>query len=282
MSFYGVGQTGDSAARWGVQQAAGALFYGLYEKAQIFFTDLLPANVTCVLPNAYSWLYRTLWTGSISSCTLQSAAGKTAHLFTHGIPARNGPVPALLLLHGDHAHPLTLLHLADIAEAEGRAVFSVHLPYDDNNPQDHRSLLHQSIEKVSEMIGKRGGSVSSLLLAGHSRGAIEAASEAYVANNQKVNGVIALAGRFKVVEPSTRPCRETLKPTVNAIWQKVNTSSLRVPFYQIAANQDWCIDPEASIVRKDQPHRFVNAEHLGVINHPDTLGQFKAWVSSPG
>lgn len=251
------------------------------EGLKIVFTDLLPANLTCVLPNAFSWCYRTLWTGSIQSHTVSvPTTTKTASLFAHGMQ-KPAPTSAVLLLHGDHSHPMTLLHLADIAQAQGRAVFSVHLPYDDSHPEAHRALLGKCIEKIGQILSKNGGSLSHLLLAGHSRGALEATHEALVKENPAVNGILAMAGRFRVIKPSLRPCRESLEPSVNAVWDKLHLSSrpLRVPFLQVAAQHDWCMDPEASVVRPDQRHLYVNAGHLGVINHPSTLKTFKAWVA---
>jgi predicted esterase len=190
----------------------------------------------------------------------------------------NPSISAVLLLHGDHSHPLTMLHLADIAEAQGKAVFSIYLPYDDIDPEAHRSLLRKGIDKIEQIVAKNGGNLSHLLLAGHSRGAMEAANEAFVENNPKVSGVIAIAGRFKVIKPSLRPCRESLEPSVNALWEKLRNFDRPLPFYQIAAKNDWCIDQEASIVRQDLKHLCVNASHLSVINHPETLRQFRAWI----
>jgi predicted esterase len=252
--------------------------YKVYETLRIVATDILPSNFTCILPNALSWAYRTLCTGSVQSEAITLT--KTAHLFSHNLTRLSGSTSALLLLHGEHSHPLTMLHLADIAEAQGRVVFSVYLPYDDHRPEDHRLLLKKSIDKIEQIITQHGGRLSHLLLAGHSRGAIEAANEAFVKNNPKINGVIAIAGRFQVIKPSLRPCRKSLEGSVNAVWESLcNGNNLQIPFYQIAATHDWCIDPEASIVRQDQEHLSVRAGHLGVINHPDTLRQFKAWVA---
>jgi hypothetical protein len=128
-----------SVAGYGVQQG---LIPQAYEKLRILFTDLLPANFTCIIPNALSWTYRSMWTGSVRSYTFQSTSAtttKVAHLFVHGDvrPRSDGRIPDVLLLHGEQSHPLTMLHLADIAQDEGRAVFSVYLPYDDVNPEGH-------------------------------------------------------------------------------------------------------------------------------------------------
>ena len=260
------------------QIPAQSFFSKVYETLGILLTDIIPGNFFGVLPNACSWAYRTLWTGSIRSCETFGTEGKVADLYIQSaiVPKSNGQVPAILLLHGEQSHALVQLHLGDIAAAQGRAVFSVNLPYDDVNPENHLSLLRQSIDRVEKTIVKSGGRLSNLILAGHSRGAIEAVN---CFGNPKVSGVIAIAGRFKVIEPSHRSCRETLKPTVNAIWGKVRPfQPLRASFCQIAAKWDWCIDPEASIIRTDYPNRTVDASHLGVLYHPDTLEQFKAWV----
>ena len=253
-----------------VQQTIQNACNGLYERMEILFGDILPTNITCVIPNALSWAYRSLWTGSISYQTLRSTAQKTAYLFKHA-DASASCMPAVLLLHGDHSHPLTMLHLADIAQAQRCAVYSVYLPYDDHHPEEHFALLQKSIDQIG----------TSVVLVGHSRGALEAAREAYVNRNPKVIGVIALAGRFQVIEPSVRLCRDSLKPTVQAVWEKLHSyQRLSVPFYQLAALDDWCIDLKASIVRRDHGHEIVDAGHLGVINHPDTLAQFEAWVGT--
>lgn len=279
----GVCQTGRAVAGsvlQHVQQGCASVCWAF----RILATDLIPANVTCVIPNACSWAYRYLWKGSITSCSFRNTAGKVGTLFIHGGPiARAGSrIPAVLLLHGEHSHPLTMLHLADLAEREGRAVFSIALPYEDTNPENYRSLLRMGIDKVSETIAARGGILGDFKLVGHSRGAIEGASAAYGWNHPNITGVISIAGRFKVIDPSERPCRESFKPVINALWQRLRPSQpLRVPFYQIAAIQEWCIDPEASIVRTDHEHRYVDAGHLGVINHPDTLAQVKKWVAVP-
>lgn len=285
MSVKAIGASNSGVTSCDTQPGKPSLTYRIYEGLKIVFTDLLPANITCILPNALSWGYRTLWAKSVQSYTLSVSTGtttKTAHLFAHSLEdleRPNVPISAILLLHGDHSHPLTMLHLADIAKAQGKTVFSVHLPYEDGNPASHRSLLKKSINKIDQIISKNGGKLSHLLLSGHSRGAMEAANEAFVENNPKVNGVISIAGRFKVIKPSSRPCRASLEPSIHALWEKLRMRNLRVPFYQIAAKNDWCMDPEASIVRRDHSHLYVDASHLGVINHPETLKQFKAWTS---
>jgi len=287
MSLEAIRTGGSKAIGYDAEQREQSRAYKICESLKIVFTDILPTNLTCILPNALSWAYRTIWTRSVQSYTLTATtatATKTAHLFAHSIEKAKQPntsTSAILLLHGEHSHPLTMLHLADIAKAQGKAVFSVHLPYEDNNPEGHRSLLRKSIDKIDQIISKNGGKLSYLLLSGHSRGAIEAANEAFVENNPKVSGVIAIAGRFKVIKPSLRPCRKSLEPSIHALWEKLRIFNrpLRVPFYQIAAKNDWCIDPEASIVRRDHSHLCVNASHLSVINHPETLKQFRAWVA---
>ncbi|GEM_PF-4978904 len=278
MSVRGVSEYGFSL----LQQIPCALNRA-YETLQILFTDIIPSNLTGVIPNAVSWAYHTLWTGSIRSCDMFETTGKAADLFIHGniIPQSDSRVSAVLLLHGERSHALTMKHLGDIAEEEGKAVFSVNLPYDDVNPESHLSLLRQSIQRVEQTVRKNGRILSHLVLVGHSRGAIEAAYVGCVENHPKVNAVIGIAGRFKVIEPSHRPCRDSLKPTVKAVWDKVKPfQPMRPQFFQIAATNDWCIDLEASIVRSDCVNCQVNAGHLGVLYHPDTLQSFKRWISN--
>jgi hypothetical protein len=251
-----------------------------YESLKIVLTDLLPTNCTHMLPNALAWGYRTFWTGSIQSETLADSSGKVASFYTHVRPPvpRNEPTQAILLLHGDHAHPFSLLHLADLAQREGYAIFSVWLPYDDANPGPHQTLIQKSIEKIEQIVARGRSNEMILSLVGHSRGAIEAANQI---DHSRVSRVISFAGRFRVLDNTPRPCRESLKPTVDAVWEKVKPSRpLRIPFCQIAASEDWCIDNAASIVRQDQPNCTVNAGHLGVLASPAALAQFTQWIKS--
>src|ERR1700722_7046132 len=104
-----------------VQLPAKSFFGKVYETLEILFTDIIPGNVYCVIPNACLWAYRTLWTGSIRSCETFGTVGKVADLYVQSaiVPRPNGEVPAILLLHGEQSHALLRLHLGDIAAAEG-------------------------------------------------------------------------------------------------------------------------------------------------------------------
>lgn len=202
----------------------------------ILFSDLLPANLTLMLPSAISWGLQRL-SGRITMIS-------KINLFTHSTRISN---KALLVLHGDHAHPFSTLHLAKIGEEENYRVFSLHLNYDLVHPEFHRKKLHKSISKIQKFMQKNGNPLSHLVVAGHSRGA----SEAVIADNSLVNKIIGIAGRY----PSS--------------------TKLNIPFYQIAAKNDWCIPLNESIVQKDQPHLVVDSSHLSVLNQKETLAFFR-------
>ncbi len=237
-----------------------------------------------ILPNALAWRYREDISGQITRIILEATAHKvtkTANMFRHGSIhlGANGEVSAVLMLPGEQSHPYSLLHLADIAQSEGKAVFSAHLPYDCQNPNVHRALLNQTIEKIESMIKERGGTLHQLTVAGHSRGAIEAAYAAYVDDNPKITSVISMFSRLRVIEPSLKPCREELKATVNAVYENIMKKSTP-PLYQMSAERDWNADREASQV-KPENHLLVKgscAMHLYALFFPETLQQFREWI----
>ena len=172
-------------------------------RLHILAVDILFTSLRHMLPNALSWFYRSFWTRQITCFKVESdrtTISKTANLFLHGSlrpQAKNSSV--VLLLHGDHSHPFSLLHLADIAQAEGKTVFSVHLPYDDDNNETHHSLLRQSIEKIQQLIQENGGSLTELIAAGHSRGAIKPRTQRTLKKPPEITKVISLASRLKVI-----------------------------------------------------------------------------------
>ena len=213
---------------------------------KILFSDLLPANLTIMIPNAIRWCYQRL-SGRIKAISIKAInkTAKKADLFAHNLFASS---KVLLLLHGDHAHPFSTLHLAEIGKKEGYSVFSLKVHYDHAHPDNHQSQLHKAALKINKLMK---GNLIHFVVAGHSRGATEAAREAV--NNPFVSKVISLSGRFK----------------------KIDAASLNATFYQVAAINDWCINPDESIVRNDQPHLLVDASHLSMLNHPSTLAFFK-------
>ncbi len=246
-----------------------------------FAVDIVLTSLVFMLPNALSWAYRTLCTRQITCFKIESktsTSSKTANLFQHtSLQSDPKNTSAVLLMHGDHSHPFSLLHLADIAQEEGKTVFSVHLPYSDEHPEIHQSLLRQSIEKIQQLVQEKGGSLTELIAVGHSRGAIEASHAAYVEENPQITKVISLASRLKVIENTNKPCRPTLKDTVNAVYEKIMKATYP-PLYQLSGEYDWNADLEASQVKPDNALLVKDAMHTNVLFFPETLDQFRLWM----
>lgn len=236
------------------------------------------ANFTHVTPNTLRWFWQRNITREISCERLDHTidqAMRTAYLFKHGTgTGKNTPI---LFLHGEHSHPFTTRHLADMVKTEKvGAIYSLALPYDDLRPEFHRTLLEKAIERIKETT-REDGRFRGVIVVGHSRGSIEGAYEAFIKKNRWIRAVVSIAGRFKVTPEAYRACRKTLKPTVQAIAEARLGDQ---PIYTIAAERDWCISPVASTVRKDpQHHRLIKgAMHLNVLYHPETLSTFRTFL----
>ncbi len=253
---------------------------------QSMLLDLIPTNLTCILPNFFQWYYRSLISHDphrrITCYKLQNTVDKTSkvgYMYLHGGISKDVN-RVILNLPGDHAHPASMSHLADIAKSKQWIVFSAHLPYDDAQPEQHRTLLKAAVSKIIELVQEKNEAVGDFFLVGHSRGGMEGAYEAYVEENEAITGVISIAGRLQVIEGSKRPCRKALQASVNAVYEKIiHPESLRSPLYEIAATDDWCIDYWASAVRRDHFIVVDGASHLNILFHPKATRQFAEWIA---
>ena len=256
----------------------GKITQGLRTKVNIFCTEAF-CTLTCVLPNSLKWCYKTCFANQITSYPLKSTIDKTsstAYLYLHGRIDASNKTPALVLVHGDHGHPFTMLHLAEIAQKNGGGrVFSLYMPYDRGHSPLSQALFSQGIDKIESLIEESGGTLNGLIAAGHSKGAIQSAYSPFVENDARIKTVISIAGRLRVV-PGV-PCDEELKPTVDAVYQGIQEHP-QIPLYQIVAEEDWNAPLEATAVRRDAVHCTVvpDAMHLNVLYKPETLQKFAA------
>lgn len=248
----------------------------VYQECNLFLhrtwsilADTVPTTITQILPNSALWLYRSL-AGQITSFPLKATVDKTtqvATLYLHNSPKGTSP---LLLLHGDHGHPFTTLHLADLAAKHHIGpIFSLHMPYEEGFSPASRSLLKQAIDKIEQIVSSQG-SFSGLVAIGHSKGAIQSAHQAFVEKDARIKSVISIAGRLKVVSSSDKPCHAKLKSTVDAICEAVGKNP-HIPLYQIAAENDWCVPLEAVVVRQDNSLVVSGASHMNVLYREETV-----------
>lgn len=239
------------------------------------------AVMTKMVPNIAKWLYRTKISNQISTYSIEycgEGGCKEALLFLHGrIGFDDGEDRSpILLLHGDHSHPFTMLSLADISQNSGKGpVFSVYLPYDDINPDIHQSLLKLAVSKIEEFLPISHCTRSGIICVGHSKGAIEAANMAFVDKDPRIKAVISIAGRLKDVPSLQMPCHRLLKPIVEKVYQSIIENPY-IPLYQIVAGEDWNAPLEATAVRivDDCCHIVENSMHLNILVHEETYSKF--------
>jgi hypothetical protein len=249
--------------------------------------DLVISNLVLILPNSIKWLYRFYVKQQITPFLIKEnplADSQHALLFLHGNFQSvdfQGSAP-LLLLHGMYGHPLALLHLADIAQKVSLGpIFSLYLRYDELKPEVHRSLIKLAIDKIEMLVEAQGIKFKGLVTAGHSMGAIESAYRAFVSKDSRIQTVISIAGRLRVVQSKENPCRESLMPTVESVYKGIQEQP-EVPLYQIAAGADWNAPLEATIVRQDDAcyHIVENAMHFNVLYHKETCHKFNEFLKS--
>lgn len=260
------------------------MVFQVFSKVFLFFNkvnDILIADLAYTFPNAIKWFYRVNIKGNISSITLKrkiKTKSKKALLFSHFDSSiqLNKETHAILLLHGIYGHPLSLLHLADIAqEAKIGPVFSIYLPYDEHFPENHRSLLKQAIDEIERMVHERGSCLKGIIATGHSLGAIESAYRAFVVKDERITTVISIAGRLKAVPSPNKNCPECLKSTLKDVYEGI-LEHTHLPLYQIVAGNDWNAPLEATAVRPIEGsfHIVENAMHLNVLYHWETRLKF--------
>ena len=260
----------------------------LFSRLNLFFKqviDILISDLTFATSYKIKWFYRFNIKNQITEFKLQKNSNYQTHtgfLYLHEDKDSEirDETSAVLLLHGLYGHPYTLLHLADVAQkANLGPVFSVHLHYNEYDPEIHRDLLKQAIEKIEEVIKERGGKLKGLVTTGHSLGAIESAYLAFVEKDDRIRSVISIAGRLRVVHSEDKACQEHLKPTVEIVYKGIQDLP-DFPLYQIVAGDDWNAPLEATAVRPDKEYCYIveNALHLNVLYYPETIEKFEEFL----
>jgi hypothetical protein len=114
---------------------------------------------------------------------------------------------------------------------------------------------------------------------GHSKGAIELAHRAFVKKDSQIKALISIAGRLRVVESQDKPCSTDLIPTVNDVYQGIQ-SMPGFPLYQIFGTRDWMVPREAMAVNNYQKYirEVPGAMHLNILYHKTTVLSFKRFL----
>jgi pimeloyl-ACP methyl ester carboxylesterase len=259
----------------------------IFSKSNLFFKftrDIAVTNVLYSFPYALKWFYLRHIRRQISSSFLGKASdGTDCYLYSHLAkdfePQDNLGTSAILFLHGKYASPLSLLHLAEIAQETSLPVFSLHVSYDGKHPKIHRNLLTLAIEEIERQIQAKGGHLKGLVLVGHSLGATEGAYRAFVDKDERIKAVISIAGRLRVVAAEGQNCPDFLISTVESVYQGIQNTP-EIPLYQIIAREDWNAPTEATLVRLDEGsfHIVEKALHFNVIYYQETRNKFREYL----
>ena len=251
----------------------------IVEKTKYFLMemqDVFISGIGYLIPCLFRWVYRLKIKKDLVPIVFKDGSGKTATLYQHGKwKVKDGNVRAILLLHGQHCHPFTMLNLADRAQKTFQdPVFSLYVSYDEENLAIHRSLIKQALDYIEKLIKDQGYIFKGIVIVGHSMGAIQGAYRAFVERDPRLLSVISIAGRLKVVDSVYNPCGESLKPSINQT-QEVQLRT-DFPLYQIVGRQDWNVPLEATLIRKDKGcyHIVEDAMHLNLLFHDETYNKF--------
>lgn len=236
------------------------------------------ATLSGVIPNSLLWFYKRKLSKGISCTRIDHPHRRPAYLYRHRTLQKETNTPVLLLLHGYNSHPSTLLHFAEAAaESYDGEIFSLQLPYDDIKPEAHKFLVTKALDEIFNLFSQRHKNFNGVIAAGHSRGAIELCYQAYIAGEQRIKGIISIAGRLRIVESHDKQCVDALKPYIHKIHEAIQQKP-EIPLYQIIAEMDWNAPLEETQVRKLTSHIVPNALHLNVLFHQETIHKFKEFL----
>lgn len=243
------------------------------------------ATLRYIAPASITWVWRKYITNEIKTIPIEITVDKVkkvAYLNIHGnFPqVKNGQdVYSVLLGHGDYGHPYTVLHLADIAQKEGRPTFSLYIPGIEKNKEFsvHNRFLKQAIDKIESLVKDDQGKFNGVLGVGHSKFAIVFAQRQYVVIDSRIKGLCSVAGRLNIPneEDNSDPI---LKTIIRAIYQGIlrNPES---PIMQIVPKDDWNAAYEAMAVR---PHEYcytVPGMHLSGLYASETRTHFTDFLN---
>lgn len=245
---------------WNIPSSIQNGLFTIYKKVNILITEIF-AVFTVVIPNAIKWNYKVKC-GDITGVNIKTTSDQTekmAILYTHhkNNSKRDDDLPAVLFLHGDYSHPFTLLPLIETAKKHD--VYSLHLPLDPLHSNTSQLLIKKALDQIKE---------KNIVMVGHSKGGIQSAHTAFVKENEKICGVVTIAGRVQCLD-GDETCHPKLKPLINEVQNAVNKSPL-VHLFQIIPEQDWNAPISAMQIRPTTSTIVKGAMHLNVLYKKET------------
>jgi len=256
----------------------------IFNAAHIFVVEGF-ATIYHVLPASIQWLYRRTVSQNISYYPLQVTTGKTtayAYLYLHGqLQVRDQKVAPVLFTHGDHGHPFSTLHLANLAEKTTTSpVFSLYIPraHDRSILEENSQLMNLAIDKMEDLVKKGGGTFTGIRGVGHSIGSIFLAERQFVHQDNRIKGLFAVGGRLNVPK-GDKSCDKILKPFVRKIFTAIERNPKRT-LVQIVPEQDWNSSRQAMMVRPNLNCHIVPGMHLSGLYKDATSKLFVQYLNT--
>lgn len=234
-----------------------------------------------VLPSAIAWIWRKIITNEIETIELRDDTNHVAYLNIHGKISsfENRKITPVIFNHGDHGHPFSMLHLADIAESKGMPTFSLYIPDVENDERfaNHNQFLKQAIDKIETIIQKNDGVFDGILGVGHSKGAILLSMRLFVDLDPRLKAICSIAGRLNIIEENDIPS-EALTNIIKKIYNCI-VSNPEKPLFQIVPKDDWNAPQTAMKVRPNKYCFTVPGMHLSGLFQDETKKYFKNYIS---
>lgn len=212
--------------------------------------------LSCVCPAAFRWVVTKYMWNEIETVEIIGNKKITAYLNFHGHFPKfefNEAITPVLFCHGDHSHPLTLLHLADLAKPKGRVVFSLYLPHcheDEDGCAQSDLLLDYAIHKIKKFVKNRGGKFNGILGIGHSKGAILLANRQFVHHDLRIKATCSIAGRLSVCE-ETKGLPQEFEMFIKRIAKNIKNYP-QEKLMQIIPENDWNASYASMAVRPEK------------------------------
>ena len=242
------------------------------------------ATLRHVIPCAISWWIKEKYRKDIISVSFPLTINKVksnAQLFLHSPlnVKKNENCTPILFIHGDHSHPYTLHHLAQIAEKNHSGpIFSLYIPaiHHDSHFKEQVAFLGFIISVIENMIKEKGGIFNGILAAGHSKGAMLLAGYQFHSDApSKILRSFAVAGPLKNEENCFT---EPLKTIFETVCQKIEKYRER-KFFQIIPKNDWTAPYKAMAVRPEEHCYLVPGMHLSGLYSRKTTKLFKKFLT---
>lgn len=195
--------------------------------------------------------------------------------------------PATILIHASESNQGQWYDLLNKMQMKGNlgAVFTF-------NYKDGQELkaLEEKIKEIKALYRSYGINELPLNLVGHSLGGIAAAEYAFSDTNwvkgTKVYKVITIASRLKnrkIVSktPFYEYCKDVLYRIEN-LYPKIEQNGRDIQLYTIAAEKDWLVPKESSLVAKERSHTAIipNVGHVQIPSSPEATEQVVNWLAS--